>query len=94
VRRRLDDRARALCRVARFEDPRADEGRRRSELHAERRVRRDRNPPAVKVTTGSFPFSATHGRARAAAQLLRLGVKLLDPERLEAADAAETPRMW
>ena len=47
-------------------------------------------PPAVNVTTGSRPFSATHlTSSYGACELLRLGEELLLGQGLQPADAAE-----
>src|SRR5438309_2794954 len=85
--RRLDDRLGAPGRVARLEDPGADENGLGAELHHERGVRGGRDPSCREVGDRELP-SPRHpshqlvGRAEG----LGLGHELLGRERREAAD--------
>src|SRR3989442_1544821 len=88
VGRRLDDRLGAPGRVARLEDPGADEDGFRPELHHERGVRRRRDPARREVADRELPGPRhpPHQLVRRA-EVLRLGHQLLGRERREAADA-------
>ena len=90
MRRRLDDRAGALVGVAGLEDARADEHAVGAELHAQRRVGGRRDAAGGERDDGQAavlgdPAHEVVGRL----QVLRLGVELLAPQRLQPADAAE-----
>src|SRR5215217_6696104 len=95
VGRGLHDRARTARGVPTLEDAAPDEDPVRPELHHQRRVGRRGDPPAVKRTTGNFPFSATHlTRSYGAPRFFASVISSSEPRVVRRLIPPTIARMW